>query len=137
MNIELSNLEFRRLVDLVYVGNWVLNAAREPNDHIADYDELEGKILSYCPSVGMDELVSKFRGEYLPSKEYEDGGIHEAISDYEDSVFFEILAEELARRDMAADFIDDSNLTELGQRIDTYMAEFEANGTTNLVLETI
>ena len=28
MNIELSDKEFRRLLDLVYVGNWVLNSTR-------------------------------------------------------------------------------------------------------------
>ena len=28
MNIELSEKEFRRLLDLVYVGNWILNSAR-------------------------------------------------------------------------------------------------------------
>ena len=28
MKIELTNKEFRRLLDLVYIGNWVLNSTR-------------------------------------------------------------------------------------------------------------
>ena len=28
MNIELSDKEFRRLLDMVYIGNWILNSAR-------------------------------------------------------------------------------------------------------------
>ena len=28
MTIELTDLEYRRLLDMVYVGNWVLNSAR-------------------------------------------------------------------------------------------------------------
>ena len=28
MNIELSAKEFRRLLDMVYIGNWVLNSTR-------------------------------------------------------------------------------------------------------------
>ena len=28
MQIELTNKEFRRLLDLVYIGNWVLNSTR-------------------------------------------------------------------------------------------------------------
>ena len=28
MNIELTAKEFRRLLDLVYIGNWVLNSTR-------------------------------------------------------------------------------------------------------------
>ena len=28
MNLELNNKQFRRLLDLVYIGNWVLNSIR-------------------------------------------------------------------------------------------------------------
>ena len=37
MTIELTDLEYRRLLDMVYVGNWVLNSARGM-DRITDYD---------------------------------------------------------------------------------------------------
>ena len=59
---------------------------------------------------------------------------HEAIMDYEDTVFFEILAEELARRDMAYQPVSRENYEELVSRMDEYIAEFEAHGTDNLVL---
>ena len=35
MNIELSKKEFRRLLDLKYVGNWILNSTRG-NDRFED-----------------------------------------------------------------------------------------------------
>ena len=28
MNLELSQKQFRRLLDLVYIGNWILNSTR-------------------------------------------------------------------------------------------------------------
>ena len=28
MNIELTDKEFRRLLDLVYIGNWILNSTK-------------------------------------------------------------------------------------------------------------
>ena len=28
MQLEMSNKQFRRLLDLVYIGNWVLNSTR-------------------------------------------------------------------------------------------------------------
>ena len=28
MNLELSKKQFRRLLDLVYIGNWILNSTR-------------------------------------------------------------------------------------------------------------
>ena len=44
MQIELSDREFRRLLDLVYVGNWILNSARG-DDRFEDYDQLQEKMF--------------------------------------------------------------------------------------------
>ena len=43
MNIELTEKEFRLLLDLVYTGNWIMNSARG-DDRIEDYDNLQEKI---------------------------------------------------------------------------------------------
>ena len=67
---------------------------------------------------------------------FAEGGIQEAIIDYEDTVFFEILAEELARRDMDYQPVSRENYDELVSRMDDYIAEFEAHGTENLMLST-
>lgn len=135
MNIELSKKEFRRLLDLIYIGNWILNSTRG-EDRFADYDQVESKLFGLCRTAGMDTLVEKWQGEDVPSRAFAQGGIHEAIMDYEDTVFFEILAEELARRDMDYQPVSRENYDELVSRMDDYIAEFEANGTDNLVLST-
>ena len=135
MKIELSKKEFRRLLDMVYIGNWILNSTRG-SDRFADYDNLETKLFGLCRTTGMDTLVEKWEGIDVPSRAFADGGIHEAIMDYEDTVFFEILAEELARRDMDYQPVSRENYEELVSRMDDYIAEFEANGTDNLVLST-
>ena len=133
MQIELSKKEFRRLLDMVYIGNWVLNSTRG-EDRFADYDQVESKLFGLCREHGMESLVEKWREEDVPSRAFADGGIHEAIMDYEDTVFFEILAEELARRDMDYQPVSRENYEELVSRMDRYIAEFEANGTDNLVI---
>ena len=56
----------------------------------------------------------------------------EAIADYEDGVFFNILAEELARRDMDYQPVSNDNYEALVSRMDDYIAEFEAHGTDNI-----
>jgi hypothetical protein len=134
MNIELTEKEFRRLLDLVYVGNWVLNSARG-NDRFEDYDLVQEKMFAYCKDVGMKSLYQSWRGHIFPSKAYEDGGIHEAIADYEDAVFFDILAEELARRDMMNENTNPADLLELSNRMDKYISEFERNGIENLTID--
>ena len=59
----------------------------------------------------------------------------EAISYYEDNMFYEILAEELSRRDMDYADITDENYDEIVQRMDTYMDELRSPGVDHLVLE--
>lgn len=132
INIELTPKEFRRLLDMVYIGNWILNSTRSGDERFHDYDEIEKKIFSYCEKYGFGQLYKKTNGSISPSNAYKNGGIHEAIIDYEDSVFFEILAEELARKDMEFEPVNSGNIEELSDRIDNYMAEFEENGIENL-----
>ena len=134
MEISLTNKEFRRLLDLIYIGNWVLNSTRE-NDRFEDYDRLEEKFFSLCEKNGMGALAQSWHGHVFPSKDYEEGGIHEAIADYEDAVFFEILAEELARRDMASEQKNPDDLGELNERIEEYISEFEKNGVENISID--
>jgi hypothetical protein len=134
MNIELTQKEFRRLLDMVYIGNWILNSTRE-YDRIPDYDNLESKIFSHCLKEGMPTLCEIHGGEVIPSHAFSEGGIHEAIANYEDSVFYEILAEELALRDMSFEHISQDDLDELTGRIDEYIEEFQENGVDNIILE--
>ena len=134
MTVEMSSKEFRRLIDLVYIGNWILNSARG-EDRFEDYDILQEKLFSLCPSAGMETLTELWRGHIVPSKAYREGGIHEAIADYEDAVFFDILAEELARRDMEGDGIDMADEAELVGRMEEYYQEFEQHGIDNLTVD--
>ena len=129
MQIELTNKEFRRLLDLVYIGNWVLNSTRG-YDRFADYDNLESKIFAYSPA-----LSQLWNGTVVPSQAYAEGGIHEAIAYYEDNVFYEILAEELSRRDMNYPEINAENYDEIIDRMQRYMEVFQISGVARLVLE--
>ena len=135
MQIELTNKEFRRLLDLVYIGNWVLNSTRG-EDRFADYDHVESKLFGLCATNGMQALVEGWNGTLVPSRAYAEGGIHEAIAYYEDNIFFQILAEELSRRDMDYADITPDNYDELLSRMDRYMAEFERSGVDHLELDT-
>lgn len=129
MQIDLTPKEFRRLLDLVYIGNWVLNSTRG-NDRFQDYDDLESKLFALSPA-----LSEPWNGTMIPSRAYQEGGIHEAIAFYEDNVFYEILAEELSRRDMDYPEITDENYDEIVGRMNRYMSEFEMSGVQHLVLE--
>ena len=134
MELELTRKQFRRLLDMVYIGNWILNSTRG-EDRFKDYDEVESLLFSKAAKEGMPTLAELYQGEVIPSRAFAEGGIHEAIMEYENNVFFEILAGDLARRDMDDVPIDESNLDELNRRIDAYIDEFEAHGTDNITVD--
>ena len=134
MELKLTVKQFRRLLDMAYIGNWILNSTRG-DDRFADYDEVESLLFAKAREVGMPTLAEDWEGEVVPSRAFAEGGIHEAIIEYENNVFFEILAEELARRDMDDAPIDEHNYDELTRRIDDYMAEFEEHGTDNILVD--
>jgi hypothetical protein len=134
MQIELTQAEFRNLLDMVYIGNWVLNSTRG-EDRFQVYDDLESKLFALSREHGMKVLAQDWEGTVVPSQAYAEGGIHEAIAFYEDNVFYQILAEELSHRDMYYAQINDDNYDEIISRMDKYMSEFQASGVDHLILE--
>ena len=125
MEIKMTEKQFRRLLDLVYIGNWILNSTRG-DDRIRQYDEVESLVFSQCLAHGMAPLTELYQGQLIPSQAFAEGGIHEAIMAYEDTTFFEILAQELALRDMDDPPITEENYDEVMNRMNAYLGEFEA-----------
>ena len=134
MKLELTTKQFRRLLDMAYIGNWILNSTRG-DDRFKDYDDVESLLFAKAREEGMGVLAEDWQGEVVPSRAFAEGGIHEAIMEYENNVFFDILAEDLARRDMEDASIDQNNYEELSSRIDAYIAEFEQHGTDNMLVD--
>ena len=134
MELKLTQKQFRRLLDLVYIGNWVLNSTRG-DDRIRDYDQVESLVFSHCLGRGMEKLTELYEGELIPSRAFAEGGIHEAIMAYEDNVFFEILAQELALRDLDDPPITEENYDEVMERMNAYLGEFQRHGTDHVTVE--
>ena len=134
MEIKMTEKQFRRLLDLVYIGNWILNSTRG-DDRIRQYDEVESLVFSQCLAHGMAPLTELYQGQLIPSQAFAEGGIHEAIMAYEDTTFFEILAQELALRDMDDPPITEENYDEVMNRMNAYLGLFEAHGTDHISVD--
>ena len=134
MEIKMTLKLFRRLLDLVYIVNWILNSTRG-DDRIRQYDEVESLVFSQCLAHGMAPLTELYQGQLIPSQAFAEGGIHEAIMAYEDTTFFEILAQELALRDMDDPPITEENYDEVMNRMNAYLGEFEAHGTDQISVD--
>ena len=134
MELKMTEKQFRRLLDLVYIGNWVLNSTRG-DDRIKEYDQVESLVFAHCLDHGMAPLTELYQGELIPSRAFADGGIHEAIMAYEDNTFFEILAQAPALRDTDDPPITPENYDEIMARMDAYLGEFEQHGTDNITVD--
>ncbi|MBQ0037406.1 MAG: hypothetical protein KBS74_01905 [Clostridiales bacterium] len=134
MELKLTQKQFRRLLDLVYIGNWVLNSTRG-DDRIRDYDKVESLIFSHCLTQDMSALTELYEGEIIPSRAFAEGGIHEAIMAYEDAILFEILAQELALRDLNDPPLTPENYNEVMERTNEYLGEFERYGTDHITVD--
>ena len=134
MEIKMTEKQFRRLLDLVYIGNWILNSTRG-DDRIRQYDEVESLVFSQCLAHGMAPLTELYQGQLIPSQAFAEGGIHEAIMAYEDTTFFEILAQELALRDMDDPPITEENYDEVTNRMNAYLGELEAHRTDHISVD--
>lgn len=131
MDLQLSKREFRRLLDMAYIGNWVLNSMRG-QQRFADYDQVEQLLFAKAVEEGMTVLGQEYEGKTFPSRAFVEGGIHNAIAEYEGFMFFDLLAEDLTHRDMGDVEITPENYNEFLEIMDRYLEEFQEYGTDNL-----
>ena len=72
MKLELTKKQFRRLLDMAYIGNWILNSTRG-EDRIPDYDQVESLLFAKAQEEGMGVLAEVYEGEVIPSRAFAEG----------------------------------------------------------------
>ncbi len=145
MKINFTKKQFRILLDLVYAGNWVINATAKTDDERSkDYDELVNYIFSFCDKFGMFNFVEYDHNleKYFETKEFEESGIMDYIESYDDYVFWDELGRRLAKRDVDKECsgkVDKSNYEKVLKRTfeveEKYSNEFIKNGLENVKVE--
>ena len=80
MQIDLTKKEFRRLLDLVYIGNWILNSTRG-EDRIEDYDQVESKLFALCREHGCTAAVLKEKSPSCGCGKIYDGTFSRRLTD--------------------------------------------------------
>lgn len=141
MKFDLTEAEYRELVRLAYLGEWVVNAPHDPEHQDEAASLAFQRLLEYgreLPEVGRDAETK----EYFLKTETTDGYYDDHISDYDDHVFWDELSERLAARDLAAqrgvnpETIDrEEDLSALRPIEDKYRLEFEGYGIERLEIE--
>ncbi len=129
MDIKLSTDQFEKLLDLVYLGNWVINSHRE-DDRLEDYDRTAEHILSFAPAAGLKDRVDfdEFEGRYFPSRKLEEGLLG-LLDDYDDFIFWNLLVERLAERDLIRKYgeknVDRLDWDDYSESIEPFLKKYE------------
>lgn len=140
MNIELTDKQFRLLMDLVYAGEHVINSNRE--ETIKQYEDILQVIYSKAKDFGCEDLVEYHKEDnmYYERRKFEDNVLNNFIEEYDTTTLYETLSFELAKRDYLNE-IDDKNSDSEEERIgyildlqDEYLQEFEDSGVNNIYI---
>ena len=103
MKIFLTKKEYRLLVDILYLSDWMMHSHLSvPDKKHAGHVALRKKLLSYYKQMDADDLVtySTEMGEYFETRNHEDKAHAEFIDKYDEEIFWEELMSRLAARDL-------------------------------------
>jgi len=103
MKIFFSKQEYRLLLNMLFTAEWVMGA----NDIDFDienpkYNALSQKVLSFCKEMDADDIIvyDKTLNKYFPTAEYDELLYDQYIDTYENSVFWEKLADGLSQKEL-------------------------------------
>ena len=125
--------QFRKLIELAYLGEWMLNAHHGEDHQDEDATTLLQTLLGMVEMEGVERDPET--GRHFLRADWDAMLQDHKIADYDDHTFWEELTERLAERDLAkrtgqtVEEIDrDEDLLELKPLEDRYRHEFEEHG---------
>ena len=143
MNINFTDKEYRLLLDLIYMGTWVLTANEvERYSKVNHYDELAQKIYALAKDFGCEQLIEydEEHDEYLETVEFEESEVMEFLEDFEEFTFWETLISRMAERDFLKELppgsleslSSEEKFIAIQKHEDKWADEFQNHGIDNL-----
>lgn len=140
MKIDFTPKQYRQMLDLLYLGEWVANSAKDEENRIVEYDELYQHVLSFAKGFGCDDIITydeSFEAN-IETMEYENA-MQSHIAKYDEDVFWTELAERLAKRDvlekLGNEAPNEEVIGELFEIEEEYQKEFAENGLNHISVE--
>ena len=145
VEIKLTNEQYKALMQLVYLGNWMANAIRI-DDKIKEFEEMEQYIFSFANAKEADLKkyveYDKQLKKHFPTNFFEEEMHERYIDDYEDEFFWDELTYTLGKRDFFKKFQEEKirNMSKeeifikIDEFNDKYEKEFEENGIEQLFI---
>jgi len=139
MKIEISKRQFKFLLELVYIGNWVANSDNPPDAIDEKYEEITKIIYSYGKEAGLEKYVAYSKHSQAWSETNYLGFESNAaklLKEYDERIFWNRLAEEFAIRDFYREYgkeeikkmSSDKYMEKVYEFIDKYTEETNDHG---------
>lgn len=143
--LTFNDKQLRKLMTLVYLGNWMVNGVQNESDRNEDFDNVEQRVYGQAKKLGLDQFVSydeeanRFYPE-LGSDGFEE--IQKYLSEYSDEIFWYEITNRLAERDMRY-LYSDEEIEQMGETernsvfsklLKKWADEFRENGIEHLIL---
>lgn len=146
MNIDFTKEEFRALLDMVTLGDWVITSHDTQKDPAKEiYAAVLQKVFSRAEEFGYGDLVvfDPELQEFFETRDYEESEKEEFIDEYDSNTFWDQLISRLAERDVvreqglerAMSMSPEDRLRELHKHEMKYSDEFEAHGIERIRLD--
>lgn len=145
MKLTLNKSEYRDLLDLLILGDWMLSSHKLEHDHEDSKYKLIQKVMSSADKMGFGNLIEFHNESFMHTKEYEETSEnHNTIDAYDEETFWGELPSRLANRDIHKKYSDDEinafsrdeYFSELFGIEEKYEKEFDAHGLLNVTIDT-
>ena len=142
IQVDLPVDQYRALIEMVQIADWVIHSHdSHPSASTASYRTVRKAILAKANAAGMGEDFILEDGEYYETQDYEENSPHRKfVDEFEDTTFWDELANRLARRDLWDRFSEEEiSQMSVQQRCEhvfplesLYESEFSQHGLTRL-----
>lgn len=129
MDIRIRQDQYEKLIDLVYLGNWLVNSFRL-DERFAEYDNVTEFFLSFAPAFGLREKVDfdETEGRYYPSRRLEEELLG-YVDEYDDAGFWDQLILRLAERDLVRQYgkeaVDGMDQREFEEKREAFVGKYQ------------
>jgi hypothetical protein len=103
MKINITKKEFRLLVDMLYLADWMMHShAVGEEQHNHEYEKLRKKILSHYKEMQAEDIIeySEKMDDFYETSDYDDYVYEKFIETYDNENFWDELISRLAVRDV-------------------------------------
>ncbi|MBL4608212.1 MAG: hypothetical protein JKY01_10360 [Pseudomonadales bacterium] len=140
MKINFTKKEYRALVELLDMADWVVNAhSVEESADVVKYSEIIQKVFSHHKEMECEDLIEhskKLNGYYLTKEGEENCRSRQYIEEFEEDSFWEVLISKLVDRDVIkkygveslSDLEIEERFSAIGAAEDVWATELEENG---------